>query len=438
MRDPVVTLYVVLGLITIGGTAAAARRHVPRFVLLLLGVNAFLGAVAVLGFPAYGLYHPAKAQSWVFDALAGSVLLLVNLAGALASPRLASSALDTVGKSRWLPRVGLVLLATLLPLAVVEWTATSAIKLGVVKPFVPTETRLANDTEDWRLHHVMSDDYREPDPLLLWRPVPRAPYGEERFKGPDIAVPKPAGLTRVMCYGDSNTDGPPDGESWPNRLNGILRAENPAQEVVNAGVTGYSSYQGLQRFREDVGEYDPDVVMVSFGWNDVTQAIGGPDRDFAVSGPFRSLDPRWIWFRRLLLKYRSVLVAERYLAPPAAGPDTHTAYAPRVSLDDYAANMASFVATARAHGAVPVLLTRPYRETTEELERDGSWRRLVPAYNREVLAVAASTGTLAVDVQAAFDGHPDLFVDQCHFTQEGHRVMARLLADRLERAGVVR
>ena len=62
----------------------------------------------------------------------------------------------------------------------------------------------------------------------------------------------------------------------------------------------------------------------------------------------------------------------------------------------------------------------------------------MPAYNREVLAVAQSSGAPVVDVQAAFAGRKDLFIDQCHFTPEGHRVMARLLAERLHEAGVVR
>jgi lysophospholipase L1-like esterase len=437
MRDPVVTLYVVVGLLAVAGPFLASRRHGSRIGLLLAGVNAGLWAVAVLAYPANTHFHPAKAQSWIFDIVATAVVIVVN-AAVILSTRLGATALGGIRRRPWIQRAGVAVLASLLPLAVLEWTATNAVKAGLAKQFVPTETRLAENTEDWRLHHVMSDDYREPDPLLLWRPVARAPYGSERFRGPDVEVPKPDGLTRVMCYGDSNTDGPPEGQPWPNDLNAILKGDTPRTEVVNAGVTGYSSYQGLQRFREDVGVYDPDVVLVSFGWNDVTQAIGGPDRTFAASGPFRSVNPTWVRVRRLLLKYKSVLVAERYLAPPAVDAEAVPEYAPRVSLDDYAANLNAFVATARAHGATPVLLTRPYRESTEELESESSWRRLVPAYNREVMEIAQSVGALVVDVQAAFAGRKDLFIDQCHFTPEGHRVMAQLVADRLRGAGVVR
>lgn len=427
----------VLALITVGGTVTVARRQLSAFVLVLLSVNALLGSLVVLTFPAYTLYYPGKVHSWIFDAVAIAAFLLVNVAGALVPQRLASSVLGIIQNREGVPRLGLVLLAVLLPIACAETAATIAVKLGAARRYVPTVTRLAVQTEDWRLALIMSDDYREPDPLLLWRPVPRPPYGRQRFKGPDVLVPKPSDLMRVISYGDSNTDGAPDGQAWPNRLNTILGRADARLEVINAGVAGYSSYQGLQRLREEIGIYDPDVVLVSFGWNDVAQAIGPPDRAFAASGQFQSLNPAVIWLRRLLLKYDFILVAQEYMAPPPVESTAKVTYAPRVSLDDYASNLAEFVATARAHGTVPVLLTRPYRESIEALERSPSWRRFVPAYNRRVLEVAASTGVVAVDVQAAFAGRTNLFLDECHFTQEGHAVMARLLAQELGRSRII-
>lgn len=38
--------------------------------------------------------------------------------------------------------------------------------------------------------------------------------------------------------------------------------------MLYVGVVGYSSHQGLLRFREEAGTYEPDLVLVSFGWND--------------------------------------------------------------------------------------------------------------------------------------------------------------------------
>lgn len=431
MRDPLVTLYVVLALVPLFGVIAAARRHSTAFATLVLVVDALVGAIAVLAFPIYARYFPEKFHAWIYDVIVGGVLLVPNLSAAFGSTAFASRVLERFRRRPALVKTGVLVSALVLPVAGIEWTATTLVKMGAVQPYVPTETRLAEQTEDWRFVHVMSDDYREPDPVLLWRPVARSPYGSQRFKGPDVRVPKPAGATRVIAYGDSNTDGPLEG-SWPNQLNGLLHAEDSRREAVNAGVTGYSSFQGLQRFREEVSVYTPDVVLVSFGWNDVAPAIGPPDRAFAESSGFKSLDTHLVGLRRLLLRYQFYLVAQHYLAPRAKDPAPAAEYAPRVSLDDYAANLTAFVTTAREHGAIAVLLTRPYREPTASLEQGPGWRRFVPAYNRKLLEVAADSGAPAVDVQAAFAGRPDLFVDECHFTQDGHATLARLLASRLD------
>jgi lysophospholipase L1-like esterase len=431
MRDPLVTLYVILALVSLAGVMAAVRRHSAAFATFLLAVDAIIGAIAVLAFPMFAASFPEKFPAWVYDSVFAGILLLVNLVCATAPASVASGVIDRLRRRPAVLKAALLASSLLLPIACAEWTATTLVKMGVVKPFVPVETRLAEQTEDWRFVHVMSDDYREPDPVLLWRPVARAPYGRQRFKGPDVRTPKPAGLTRVIAYGDSNTDGPPAG-SWPNQLDDLLRRESPPREAINAGVTGYSSFQGLQRFNEEVSVYTPDIVLVSFGWNDAAPAIGPPDRAFAESTGFKSIDTRVIALRRLLLRYQFYLVAQRYLAPHANPPTPTASYAPRVSLDDYAANLTAFVTIAREHGATAVLLTRPYREPTSTLEQSSGWRHFVPEYNRKLLGVAATTGTPALDVQAAFADHRELFVDECHFTQAGHAMLAEMLASRLD------
>lgn len=50
--------------------------------------------------------------------------------------------------------------------------------------------------------------------------------------------------------------------------------------MLNAGVAGYSSYQGLLRFKQEVARYEPDLIFVSFGFNDLPPAIGEPDNYF--------------------------------------------------------------------------------------------------------------------------------------------------------------
>jgi lysophospholipase L1-like esterase len=56
----------------------------------------------------------------------------------------------------------------------------------------------------------------------------------------------------------------------------------------------------------------------------------------------------------------------------------------------------------------------------------------VPKYNEALRRVAHDAGIRAIDVQRAFEGRRDLFFDDCHFTEEGRRIMAELLYRELQ------
>ena len=316
-------------------------------------------------------------------------------------------------------------LSVVIPFGALELTARVLTDTGLVSYYVPFRTVAADIGgfgEDWRGFHITVDRFREPDPVLFWRPLPVAPYTTQRFKGPLVVVPKPPHVLRVIAYGDSNTDGPDQG-GWPAELQRLLENGQGGRrrvEVLNAGVSGYSSLQGLRRFRQEVERYRPDVVLVSFGWNDLPEALGKPDKDFQVS----PLAP----VQRALLRYRFYLVLRQQLT---ATPQASTGTEPRVSVADYAKNLAAFGEEGKRHGATVVLLTRPHRATPREIQDSPTWRRDVPKYNDALRRVARDTGIRTIDVQRAFEGRRDLFFDDCHFTEEGRRVMAELLSREL-------
>ncbi len=320
----------------------------------------------------------------------------------------------------------LALSSIIVAFGAIELLAQALTSVGLVESYSAMRTVLPEGVEDWRMAHITADRYREPDPVLFWRPIDRWPYTPQRFKGPEVRPAKPAGTFRILCYGDSNTDGPDRG-GWPERLQALLAAGG-AYEVLNAGVAGYSAHQGLVRFRGEAGRYRPDLVLVSFGWNDPAPALGAPDRDFQMPPPWRVGLERW------LTHYRCYRVARYYLRPRAPAPRQVTV--PRVSREDYLDNLQGFVETARAYETEVVFLTRPHRELEAALRDDvESWKRRVPDYNQDLRRLGRESGILVIDVQGNFSQRPDLFVDECHFTPAGHRKMAALLHDALSRAG---
>jgi len=87
------------------------------------------------------------------------------------------------------------------------------------------------------------------------------------LRGGEVPREKPAGRTRVAVLGDSFMwgYGVEDDEVFAH----VLTREIPDSDAVNLAANGYSTVQELIRF-EDVGvDYDPDVVVVGFYWNDL-------------------------------------------------------------------------------------------------------------------------------------------------------------------------
>ncbi len=325
-----------------------------------------------------------------------------------------------------LGRFGLLLGPPLLLLGGGEWFAWLATESRWLTLQTPIKTMYLGpegtpvELADWRVYHMNRDDTKEPDPVLLWRPVPKAPFNEQRFQGPEVSVPKPAGVYRVFVYGDSNTAMP---GAWPMHLRRFLKPTAAHRyEVVNAGVEGYTTYQGLMRYREERDKYQPDMILVSFGWNDAAPAADRPDKEYLPS-------PVAAAALRVAMRFRSYRLLVAAIRPkPAAHPKLAGS---RVDRKDYEANLRAFVEESRRRGVSVVLLTRPHR--VPPLEGAQDWVLDVPRYDQVVLDVAHATNVRALDSNALVEGDQYLFLpgDDCHLTETGHEVLGRRICERL-------
>jgi lysophospholipase L1-like esterase len=341
--------------------------------------------------------------------------------------------LDTMRTA--LSKLLFLLLGTAVILLSLEVAARVLVRLGVVDYWRPMKTVWIEGTDDWRLNHITADNLREPDPVLFWKPVARSPYNSQRFKGPVMAAPKPPEVFRILCYGDSNTDGPKEG-GWPEALQEMLNQPmSPAgrrYEVINAGVAGYSSHQGLLRFEQEVKIYQPDLVIVSFGWNDVALAVGRPDHEF---------QPSWLQVHLLRWLFKSHLYLVLLENIPLRGSSAIDQTLPtvaRVSVRQYVVNMERFANLARQHEASIVFLTRPHREPAITLSRRPPWRGNVPSYNAALRGWAVERRLSLLDVEALFDNlGAAYFSDECHLTKDGHRTLAEALASVLSREALL-
>ena len=93
----------------------------------------------------------------------------------------------------------------------------------------------------------------------------------------EVGVPK-AGEKRVVFYGNSITD------AWAR----YLPAQFPGKAYVGRGISGQTTAQMLVRFRQDVIDLKPAVVLILAGTNDIAGNTG-PSTPEMIEGNLTSM-----------------------------------------------------------------------------------------------------------------------------------------------------
>lgn len=280
-------------------------------------------------------------------------------------------------------------------------------------------------------------------------------YGMRSQEGRDPQVPKPDGVTRVICAGGSTTYGyfvTRDHLTWPARTEAELRARGRQVEVWNAGVPGWDVRTSLVNLELRLFDLQPDVVIVCHVYNDV---VANHDPSY-VGASTVEWEDRWSLWRPLYghsAMYRFLL--SRFKAPKDAL--EHKAPAlDEAGLTAYRTNLRRMVRRIRERGAAPVLATEPscYRPTYEESARDGVpgleywYDKLSPLeypaliegitrYNEAVREIAREEGVVLCDLDRLMPDDVKLFASPVHHTDDGEVHVATFVADALAGAGLV-
>ena len=77
----------------------------------------------------------------------------------------------------------------------------------------------------------------------------------------------------VVAFGDSIVEGYKQPEGWPEILGRDLAGRYGGLSVINAGISGNTAEDGLRRLRQDVLVHQPDLVLISFGLNDMKNGV---------------------------------------------------------------------------------------------------------------------------------------------------------------------
>ncbi len=94
----------------------------------------------------------------------------------------------------------------------------------------------------------------------------------------DREYAKPPGVFRIVALGDSVTFGAitPEDKTYTRILEDKLRADGFAVEVINISTPGWGTDTQLEAFRREGKRYSPDLVVVQFTDNDLSdnQSLG--------------------------------------------------------------------------------------------------------------------------------------------------------------------
>jgi lysophospholipase L1-like esterase len=288
----------------------------------------------------------------------------------------------------------------------------------------------------------------EGDPLLFWRVRPNLKEVAWDFTSVSTNAQglrhdgdigrKPKGGFRIVCLGDSVTFGyrvplafpehpheyGRDQLPYPSQLEKQLRQANPGKQidVLPLAVPAYTSLQGLNWLKRDIGWLKPDVVTVCFAWNDVCLR-SVPDSTVMPSDWLRVTVRSLMEHSQALIHFSHWAHTRRMKKRPADAPFT----VPRVPPNDYVVNMLEIARLARDHRAQPLLIGPIYQNASANPPEAARMKQY-----RDALRAGAETNRVPyLEIRELtelnYPANIPLFGELIHPSYEGHKVIAREL-----------
>jgi lysophospholipase L1-like esterase len=134
----------------------------------------------------------------------------------------------------------------------------------------------------------------------------------------------------------------------------ILRETNSSVECLNFANPGYSSHQGKVFAKTYLPELEPDLVVVSFGWNDRWRAYGAPDEVKSMTeGGGAATD----FGARAYAGIKLLQLGRKALAPILG--ESKPLDVSRVPIESFTKNLEAIGAAADSLGAPVIFATEP-------------------------------------------------------------------------------
>lgn len=372
----------------------------------------------------------------------------------LAAPDAAST-----GAPRWIKTLAVLAISLLVGLALAEGLVRLTDGMGLIdlRPSL-AELPAAGQAEegvqlaagsgeqplyiaDQRLHHRMAANWTGFFPEEIVSSVERTQVpirtNSLGLRGAEIAQPKPDGQVRILALGDSVTFGwgLRGEDAYPSQLASLLATLRPNQrfEVINAGVSGYGTWQEVLWLKDTGLDLQPDIVVVQAHLNDASDNLWGTVGWQGSSS--------WLTQQSKLAQ-----LVQRVLDSAAPRSTVPCAVDWKIGTDQVCWQSTEQLLTevrgaAGDAGALTVLMPSPMRWQVEPGVRDARAWVDAARYQDVLRQYAERNGWLFVDPlpvfrQASSNGQA-LFLDVGHPNEAGQRLMAQELFNALNQAGAL-
>jgi lysophospholipase L1-like esterase len=327
----------------------------------------------------------------------------------------------------------------------------------------------SNGTRDEQAMYLWSreeinaqDQLVKPVPYLDYIANPENPeHNKLGYRGEDIENPKPEGVFRIVALGGSTTysTGTSSEESYPAVLQQILRDEYgyTQVEVINGGMSGYSSWENLINFAFRVLELEPDMIIIYAAVNDVVARESASNDCYRGENALRGLNVgRGLWVEpnqplSPSALYRFIGIRLGWMSNPLdlqsafkpvdivcqADPEG-TTLADRVEANIptyFERNMRSLLLLAKGNNVIPVLSTWSYYV---DADRPGHWIKAINQHNDITRQLAGELNVPLYDLANNLPIDSAFWeIDGIHFVAKGTQEQAQQYAQFLDDSGLI-
>lgn len=181
------------------------------------------------------------------------------------------------------------------------------------------------------------------------------------FRGPNFETAKPKGVFRVVCLGESSTFGyrDRDDETYPFLLGRLFADERLPVEVVNGGFPYYNTGSILSLLRQDILNYQPDLITLYAGFNDTGWPLRiGPSGRLALWFHGRSMTYLLLREKISFFAFQNELRVFEKLIPQTLPHDQISREVELVA-HRFGDNVRSIIHTAKNRGIRVILIKQP-------------------------------------------------------------------------------